>query len=169
MTLQTRRLVESRRIVNARVRCHADPPHGPQASAQQVLSNALAAATAKQWVHMDVRTSASGHLISFSDDDGPNTGIQRITIRGGGSGIVRVIGSTTYMKADETALGGYFGLSAGAAHRAANRWLRLEQADSSYQDVTAGVSISSAIHEVTINAPLRLLPRQQRGGATVIG
>lgn len=141
----------------------------PVASAQQLLSSALAAATAKQWVHMDVQTLASGHQIAFSDDDGPSTGIQRITIRGGGAGTVRVLGHDTYMKADATALGGYFGLPADAARRGANRWLLLVPGDSGYTDVTRGVSIGSALQEVTVTSPLRLLPSQTRDGQTVVG
>jgi len=141
----------------------------PAASAQQLLTAALAAATAKQWVHMDVQTSAPGHLITFNDDDGPNTGIQRITIRGAGAGLVRVVGRDTYMKADATALHGYFGLPADGARRAASRWLHLVPGDSGYADVTQGVSIASAMQEVTISAPLRQLPAQSRDGRTVIG
>lgn len=141
----------------------------PAASAQQVLSAAVAAATAKQWVHMDVETSASGHVIRFNDDDGPNAGIQRITIQGGGAGTVRVVGRDTYMKADATALHGYFGLPADGARRAANRWLHLAPGDSGYADVTQGVSLTSALDEVTITAPLQLLPAQSREGRTVVG
>jgi len=145
------------------------PSSSPTASAEQVLTRALAAAAAKRWVHMDVKTSAAGHLITFNDDDGPSAGIQRITIRGAGSGVVRVVGSDTYMKADETALQGYFGLPADGARRAANRWLHLVPGDSGYADVTQGVPITSALNELTISAPLRLLPAQQRDGRTVVG
>lgn len=145
------------------------PTSSPAASAQQVLTRALAAAAAKRWVHMDVKTSAAGHLITFNDDDGPNAGIQRISIRGAGSGVVRVVGSDTYMKADETALQGYFGLPASGARRAANLWLHLVPGDSGYATVTQGVTIDSALHEVTVLAPLQLLPAQQRDGRTVVG
>ena len=118
---------------------------------------------------MEVRTVAGGHDIRFSDDDGPQSGIQRITIVGGGSGTVRVLGSTTYLKADQTALAGYFGLPAQAAKRAANRWLSLVHSDSGYANVTEGVLLSSAISELTISSPLRLLPPQPRDGSTVVG
>lgn len=138
-------------------------------SAEHLLAASLAAAAAQHWVHMDVNTSVANHVISFSDDDGPTTGIQRITIKGGGQGTVRVVGATTYFKADETALRGYFALPAVSARAGAGKWIRLVKGDAGYDDVTTGVLLASALGELDMKPPLQLLPHTVRQGRSVIG
>lgn len=144
-------------------------PSAGSSSAEHLLAGSLAAAAAQKWVHMDVSTSVADHVISFSDDDGPTTGIQRITIKGGGQGTVRVVGATTFFKANETALRGYFALPAVSARAGAGKWIRLVKGDAGYDNVTTGVLLASALGELDMKPPLQLLPHTVREGRSVIG
>src|SRR4051794_14880409 len=138
-------------------------------SAAQWLAAAMAAATAQGAAHVDVVDTLKSRTLRYSDDDGANGGIQRITVSGGARATVRVAGSDTYMTANRTALVSYFGFPAAAAGRAANRWMLLQNGDPGYTEVTSGVTFASAMKEVTLTGPLALLPARALHGQRVIG
>jgi hypothetical protein len=120
-------------------------------------------------VHIDVANTLNGRALRYSDDDGLNAGIQRITVNGTMHATVRVVAGATYFRADRAALTGYFQFPAAVAERAADRWLLLQNGDPGYDQVTEGVTFSSAMNELALAEPLVLLPARVIHGKRVIG
>jgi hypothetical protein len=129
----------------------------------------MAAASAQGAARVDVTDHLKNRTISYSDDDGRDVGIQRITVTGGMSATVRVVGSMTYLLANRAALLGYFGFPPAAAERAAGRWMLLQDGDPGYAQVTDGVTFASAMKEVTLSGPMVLLPERTMHGKRVVG
>ena len=150
------------------VAAHHHPASTPK-TAVEWRAAAVAAANARGAVHVDVVNRLKGRTSRFSDDDGPNTGIQRIAVDPGMRGEVRVIGDTTYFVANRAALAGYFGFPAAAVDRAAGHWMVLRAGDGGYAAVTEGVAFDSAMKEMAVSGPLVLLARRTMHGVRVVG
>ena len=134
---------------------------------------AMSAARSAGWMHMEsvavVHVHGKARTVRFSDDDGTNSGIQRITVDRTMHGEVRVVGESTYFVANRSALAGYFGFPASAAAQLANRWLVLHPGEQGYGRVTAGVKLGSALNEMALRGRLTLLPQRMKNGVRVVG
>jgi hypothetical protein len=138
-------------------------------TARQWLSAALAAAKAEGSVHMDVVDVLKKRTLRYSDDDGPDRGIQRISVSPGMRAEVRVIGSQTYFTANRKAFQNYFGFPSRVAPLIAGHWLLLEPGMPMYKRVTEGVTFRSAMKEAALRGHLRLLPERTIDGVRVVG
>jgi hypothetical protein len=109
-------------------------------------------------VHIDIRsTDQTGTVTTFSDEATATGGKQVITIGGSQHAIVLLIDGVGYVQADQGALIGFFGVPRSEAAAVAGRWLSFRPGDSlgssSYDDVVAGITLSSVASELQLSGP----------------
>jgi hypothetical protein len=146
------------------------PPAG--LSPAGLLSAARAALTAGGSVHVDIAVKDTGGLVAFSDDAAASGGRQVITT-GTGRATILLIGGVGYVQADAGALQGFFHTSVQLATQAAGRWISLRPGDtlgaSTYDDVTAGITLSSVAQELQFGGQLAKAAPATVAGQPVIG
>jgi hypothetical protein len=145
----------------------------PAISAPRLLSAALAALRAGGSVHVDITSIAHGGSVAFSDDATGRGGRQDITIDGTGHATILLIGGVDYVRADAQALQGFFEVPLAQAEQAAGRWISLRPGEklgtSTYDDVTAGITLSSVATELQVGNPLSKTAPATVAGQPVIG
>jgi hypothetical protein len=149
------------------------PPAAPQITtlhgAAALLANATANALAAKSAHVDVRTVVPKHgVVTYSDDDAIDGGIQRVRA-GGGHATVLVIGATTYVTADRVGFIKYFRMSASQARAIRGQWLPLVPGQPDYTSVTEGVTLASTLQEIGIAGPFKRLSVRTKDGQRVVG
>ena len=112
------------------------------------MQNALA----KRWAHLDVTTRSHSDVVVFSQDSGPTSGHQVITINGAHAEAL-VVGGVAYARADAAAVTSFLGFPASQVQRLAGHWISLVSTDAGYQTVSQGVTLASALGEETIASP----------------
>jgi len=145
----------------------------PAMSAPRLLSAALAALRAGGSVHVDMSSVAHGGSVVFSDDATGSGGRQVITIDGTGHATILLIGGVDYVRADAQALQGFFELPLTQAEQAASQWISLRPGEklgtSTYDDVTAGITLSSVATELQVGSPMSKTAPATLAGQPVIG
>jgi hypothetical protein len=142
-------------------------------SAAALLNAARAAVTGGGSVHLDITAKSPGSLVAFSDDATGNGGRQVITVNGTGHATILLINGVDYVQADAEALQVFFQASLQQAARAAGRWISLRPGEklgaSTYDDVTAGITLSSVAQELQLGRPLTKAAPATVAGQPVIG
>jgi hypothetical protein len=141
--------------------------------ASGLLSAAQAALKSGGSVHVDITSVASGGSVVFSDDASGSGGRQLITVDGTGHATILLIDGVDYVRADAQALEGFFQVPPSQAVQAAGRWVSLRPGQklgtNTYDDVTAGITVSSVASELQLGAPLTKAPPTTIAGLPVIG
>ena len=137
----------------------ATPAASPSAmSAARLLSGALAAVRAGGSVHVDITSRSPDDSVTYSDDATGNGGRQVITFNGTGHATILLIDGVDYVQADAQALHGFFQAPLAQAEQAAGRWISVRPGEklgtSTYDDVTAGITLSSVATELAVGSPL---------------
>ena len=142
-------------------------------SAARLQSAALAAVRAGGSVHVDITSHGANGSVTFSDDATANGGRQAITFAGTGHATILLIDGVDYVRADAQALHGFFQASLSQAERAAGRWISLHPGEklgaSTYDDVTAGITLASVATELEVGRPLSKTAPATVAGQPVIG
>ena len=145
----------------------------PAMSAPRLLSAALAALRAGGSVHVDMSSVAHGGSVVFSDDATGSGGRQVITIDGTGHATILLIDGVDYVRADAQALHAFFEATLPQAERAAGQWISLHPGEklgaSTYDDVTAGITLASVATELVVGRPLSKTAPATVAGRPVIG
>ncbi len=159
----------------------AAPPAAPATSAAPVSamsaarlqSAALAAVRAGGSVHVDITSHGPDGSVTYSDDATANGGRQVITFAVTGHATILLIDGVDYVQADAQALQGFFEASLAQAERAAGRWISLHPGEklgaSTYDDVTAGITLASVATELEVGRPLSKTAPATVAGQPVIG
>jgi len=152
----------------------ATPAASPSAmSAARLLSGALAAVRAGGSVHVDITSHSPDDSVTYSDDATGNGGRQVITFNGTGHATILLIDGVDYVQADAQALHGFFQAPLAQAERAAGRWISVRPGEklgtSTYDDVTAGITLSSVATELEVGSPLSETAPATVAGQPVIG
>jgi hypothetical protein len=144
-------------------------PRGPTASlpADTIVRVAQANATVRGWAHIDLQFHMSAKTLVFSQDSGPDTGRQTVMI-GTEHATVLLIDHVAYVNANAGALADYFGLAPSSASFA-GKWIAIKPSDAAYTTVAAGVSLSDALKQITIDAPFGKPKPTTINGARAIG
>jgi hypothetical protein len=129
---------------------------------------AIANARRQGWVHVEARFEMSGRTIAFSQDAGPRSGRQAITI-GSEHATVRLVDRLVYVYADAGALRDYVGLAPGSAAAGAGKWISIRRSDPLCATVAAGVTLSDTLAQISLEPPLRHTARSTVNGRAVIG
>jgi hypothetical protein len=145
----------------------------PAMSAPGLLSAAQAALRSGGSVHVDITSIATSGTEVFSDDATANGGRQEITVDGTGHATILLIDGTGYVQADAQTLQGFFQVPVAPAEQAAGQWISLRPGEklgtSSYDDVTAGITLSSVATELQLTGKLSKTPATTVAGLPVIG
>jgi len=139
------------------------------ASPAQLLRSAFADDTARGSFHFAASTVQAGKTVTFSDDVALDEGRQIVTISGGARFSALVVAGVAYMSGNETALVDYFGFSAAVAREVGERWISVPRSSSAYADVAGGVTVSSALAQITPAGTLTETAPTTLDGQAVIG
>ena len=110
--------------------------------------------------------------VAIVGDAGVVQGIQHITYRKGGKTghvIVIVSSNSAYIRGDAFTLVNYMGFRATSAAKYAGVWVLIPHTDRDYSTVAAGVTLPSAIAELTVSKPLSTVPDTTIHGQRLIG
>jgi hypothetical protein len=142
-------------------------------SAAGLLSAALAAVRSGGSVHVDITSVGTDGSVVFSDDATAGGGRQVITFNGTGHATILLIDGVDYVRADAQALQGFFQAPLAQAEQAAGRWISLHPGEklglSTYDDVTAGITLSSVASELQLSGTLSKSPPTTVAGRPAIG
>jgi hypothetical protein len=145
----------------------------PALSASRLFSAALAAVRAGGSVHVDITSDAADGSVAFSDDATASGGRQVITFDGTGHATILLIRGVDYVLADAEGLQGFFQVPLAQAEQAAGRWISLRPGEkigtNTYDDVTAGITLSSVATELQVGSPLSKTAPATVAGQPVIG
>lgn len=148
-------------------------PAASALSAARLQSAALAAVRAGGSVHVDIASHGPNGSVTFSDDATAKGGRQVITFDGTGHAIILLIDGVDYVQADAQALQGFFETSQAQAERAAGQWISLHPGEklgaSTYDNVTAGITLASVATELEVGRPLSKTAPATVAGQPVIG
>ena len=142
-------------------------------SAARLQSAALAALRAGGSVHVDITSHGADGTVTYSDDATANGGRQVITFAGTGHATILLIDGVDYVRADAQALHAFFEATLPQAERAAGQWISLHPGEklgaSTYDDVTAGITLNSVATELEVGRPLSKTAPATVAGQPVIG
>jgi len=137
------------------------------------LRDAQAAVRSGGSVHVDITDSGASGTVHFSDDDTASGGRQVITLSNGGRATILLIGGADYVQANSAALQGFFRVPAAQAEQVAGQWIKLLPGEnigaSTYDDVTAGITLSSVADELTPTATAKTAQPSTMAGQPVTG
>lgn len=142
-------------------------------SATALLSGALTALRDGGSVHVDITDSSAQGSITYSDDATASGGRQVITVNGTGHVTILFVAGAGYVKADAAGLAALFQVPQPQAGQFANQWIELKSGDklgaSTYDDVTAGITLASVATELGPGGTLTLAAPATVAGQRVLG
>jgi len=137
------------------------------------LHAAQAAVRSGGSVHVDITDSSASGSIHFSDDDTASGGRQVVTLSNGGRVTILLIDGIDYVQANAVALEGFFQVPQAQAEQTADQWIKLSAGEkigaSTYDDVTAGITLSSVADELALAGTLKPAKPSTVGGQPVTG
>jgi hypothetical protein len=142
-------------------------------SAPVLLHDTVAALRSGGSVHVDITESTSQGSLAYSDDATASGGRQVITIDRTGHVTILFIAGVGYVQANATGLAALFQLPQPQADQFAGQWIALRPGDklgaSTYDDVTAGITLSSVATELKPNGTPTLAAPATVAGQRVVG
>jgi hypothetical protein len=130
----------------------AASPASTAKSAPALLQGMLAALRSGGSVHVDISTSTAQGSIVFSDDATASGGRQIITVDKNAHVTILFMPGVAYVQADANGLATFFDVPQAQADQFAGQWIALRPGDklglSTYDDVTAGITLSSVATEL---------------------
>jgi hypothetical protein len=138
-------------------------------SAAQLLTAALSDANASGSVHQSIVNADGSEDSTFSDDVAVNTGSQNITVSGGISAHVLVVGSSAYISGNETAFVKYFGFPRAVATVIGSRWVQIPSSNADYATVASNATLPSTLAFLTPHGRLTEIAPRKIGGKLLIG
>jgi hypothetical protein len=122
-------------------------------TAPALLSGALATLRSADSVHVETDESTSQGALAFSDDSTASGGRQVIKLGTTGQVTILFIAGVGYVQANAAGLAGVFQVPQQQADEFAGQWIALRPGEklgqSTYDDVTAGITLSSLATELT--------------------
>jgi hypothetical protein len=140
----------------------------PTSSAADLVSQATKNALVLGWAHMAMKFSGAGVTGAISADVGPTIGREFLEI-GQSHGTTLIVAGTAYIRGDAAAMSNFFGFLPPPASRLADHWISLTAADPNFATVTEGITLASALSQITVQPPLTLGAPTQIDGQQVIG
>ena len=137
-------------------------------SAANIRDKMISAINSAGSVHVTVHNRHGALSGTYSDDSLTDSGRQVITLSTGARAEVLLINAVGYVEGNYKALTNFFGFPADTASKYAGKWISFKQGQTGYQQVTAGLTLSSVISELKVAAPLSKLPAAAAGGTPVV-
>jgi hypothetical protein len=117
-------------------------------SASQPLKTAIASATQHGSVHVTVHFFSGNTAGEVVEDSALQSGVETVAIGQERVSIVLADGMA-YVTGNRQGLLSYIGLPASMAAALAGQWISIPPTDRGFTSVTSGLTLSSALHEVT--------------------
>ncbi|HVA07130.1 MAG TPA: hypothetical protein VNG12_10355 [Acidimicrobiales bacterium] len=140
---------------------------GTPLTASQELQAATAAANSEGSVRITVHFFSGHSTGELVQDTGLSTGVQTVAIGKERISIVLIKG-VAYFSGNNQGLTKYFGLPQTLASRLSGRWISVTAADSGYQSIINGLTLSSAIKEVAPTGTIALGKRSKVNGQSTV-
>ena len=142
-------------------------------SAPVLLRDTLAALRAGGSVHVDMTDTSPQSSLVYSDDATASGGRQVITIDRTGHATILFIAGVGYVQANANGLAAIFDVPQQLADQFADQWIALRPGEklglSTYDDVTAGITLSSVATELGPNGTPTLAAPGIVAGQRVVG
>lgn len=124
-------------------------------------------------MHVNITNSSPQGSVAYSDDATASGGRQVITIGETGHVTILFIAGVGYVKGDARGLAALFTLPESQADQFADQWIALQRGDklgaSTYDDVTAGITLSSVATELAPGTTVTLTTPTTIGAQQVVG
>jgi hypothetical protein len=117
-------------------------------SASQVLKAAIASATHEGSVRVTVHFFSGKTTGELVQDSAQKSGVQTVAIGKERISIV-LVGGIAYFAANSEGLISYFGFDKVTASALSGKWISISPTDTGFQSVISGLTLSSALKEVT--------------------
>jgi hypothetical protein len=126
-------------------------PNGP--SAKTILSSAAKDAAAEGWVREQRVSSGPGQSLRGTNAIGLTAEEQHVVVDGSIASII-VLPNAAYVKGNEKALVGVFGITTKKAGPLAGKWIKIESSNDAYATLSSGATLVKHFEEYTVIAPL---------------
>jgi hypothetical protein len=143
----------------------------PTQTSPQAEYQAAIKAASNLGVHFVSVASQGGVTIHVTGDTGATSGTQTLTVTNGKLSehvSAMVVGSTGYVKANNTALHYVIGLSTSQANKYANKWLSFPTSNSGLEQLVSGLLNSQVSAEVQMSGPYTYGPVTTIGGQQAV-
>jgi hypothetical protein len=117
-------------------------------AAHDLLTSSIKSATHESSVRVTVHFFSGKTTGTVIQDSTRTTGVQVVAIGREQVSIV-LVADTAYFSGNSEGLTSYFGVPQSAAPGLAGRWISVQHSDPSFNSVVAGLTLSSALKEVT--------------------
>ena len=121
---------------------------GAAGSLQQVLKISTAAATTAGSARITVQFFSGSHTGKVVQDSSLDSGKQTVAI-GKGLASTLLTGGAAYISGNSAGMTSYFGLPSSLVPKVAGHWISVQPSDAAFKSVTANMSLSSALSQVT--------------------
>jgi hypothetical protein len=141
-------------------------------AAKSLLAASLAAARSQHSVHFSATSTVGSQSITIVADVAAAKGQETITITSGGeTGHVstRFVNKAAYFQGDTDGLEGYLGMPSTLATKYAGQWISFKPSDKQYKTVSQAMTISSAVGQISVKAPVSTGPSSTINGTAAIG
>src|SRR5262249_30350836 len=123
-------------------------------------------------VHVDITVTLPGASIVQSDDATAGGGRQVMSIGQAAHATILFIAGVGYVKADAKGLNGFFGVPEPQAEQFAGQWIAVRRGEklgqTTYGDLTAGITLSSVASELAPASTPKLAPPSTVNGQRVV-
>jgi hypothetical protein len=136
----------------------------------QLMKQVVADTNATLGVRVTTTASESGMKIVQVTDAGRSAGRQTITLSQPGKSntlSAELVKSALYVKGDDAILTAYLGLTQSSANELAGQWFGIPKSSGYYAEVALGLTISTAMAEVTMTPSVTSAPVTTLAGAKV--
>jgi hypothetical protein len=126
-------------------------------SPEVLLAASLDAARAESSVHYVATSAVGDESVRVTADSATAAASQEIVLRvGKGIGHVtaRLVDSTAYFRGNALGLEDYLGMPSRLAPKYVGRWISFSSSTKSYPSIAKSMSVSSAINQISVDAPL---------------
>lgn len=140
-------------------------------SAQALLSASLDAARAQRSVHYVATSTVGSESIRITADTANTAASQALVLHvGKATGHVtgRLVDKAAYFRGNAVGLEDYLGVPATVAPKYAGQWIEFNSSAKSYSDITKSMSLTSAVNQISVDAPLTAGPKTSSSGRSAV-
>ncbi|HUA95732.1 MAG TPA: hypothetical protein VMB82_09420 [Acidimicrobiales bacterium] len=140
-------------------------------SPKAVLTASLDAAQAQGSVHYVATSAVGDKSVRVTGDTATATASQAVVLHvGKGTGHVtgRLVDGAVYLRGDTLGLEDYLGMPSTLAPKYVGQWISFPSSTKSYSTIAKSMSLTSAIDQISVEAPLSGGQRTTRGGRSAV-
>lgn len=140
-------------------------------SPKALLAASLDAARAQSSVHYVATSVVGNESIRVTADTANTAASQEVVLhvgKGTGNVTARLVDSTAYFRGDALGLEDYLGMPSTLAPKYAGQWISFSSSTKSYSSIAKSMSLTSAIDQISVDAPLSGGDKTTRGGRSAV-